>query len=236
MNAFVRTARFLRITPALPRPSQVPSPLTKSLRGFSMATPPITFKSLATNQRFTNRDFDGRIAFSRLGAANRVGHRCLSMTGIAQGSVELTPKSTKSTDVALEDIEARVNHAKTQFAHLNRNTTAKILPYSTYRATYVFPNDAINFNIYYHYIIASVFKASVIIFRYFDRGLLELLGPYGLSKSLQYLAFRVEMTYTGFIPHYFFYTISTLLVGMTMWAGWIPGWLLASGLYLFAVM
>lgn len=59
-----------------------------------------------------------------------------------------------------------------------------------------------HFNIYNHWIIHNTFNFSISVFRYWDRGLVELLGPFGLVKLFHYLAFRLELLATGFIPHY----------------------------------
>lgn len=51
---------------------------------------------------------------------------------------------------------------------------------------------------------------SNIVFRYWDRGLVELLGPMGLVQLFHYLSFQLELLATGFIPHYALLILSTL--------------------------
>lgn len=77
---------------------------------------------------------------------------------------------------------------------------------------------------------------SNIIFRYFDRGLVELLGPYGIIKMFHYLAFKVELGSTGFIPHYAFNIITgVILMGLMLSPFALPWYLVAGFGYLFIV-
>ena len=48
--------------------------------------------------------------------------------------------------------------------------------------------------------IHHIFQLAIAIYRYWDRGLLELLGPMGLVKLFHYYSFKLELL--GFIPHY----------------------------------
>jgi len=45
---------------------------------------------------------------------------------------------------------------------------------------------------------------ALIIARYWDRGVLELLGPYGLLRFFHYATFQIELLATGFFSHYAF--------------------------------
>jgi hypothetical protein len=55
-----------------------------------------------------------------------------------------------------------------------------------------------------HWIIHYVFHFANVVFRYWDRGIVELLGPLGLVKLFHYSSFKLELIATGFIPHYAF--------------------------------
>lgn len=85
-----------------------------------------------------------------------------------------------------------------------------MLPVETYKASYMFNPYPINFNIYYHYVTVAGLRFANLCFRYFDRGLLELLGPYGVVKAFSYAAFKLELLITGYIPHYLFYAVASI--------------------------
>ena len=51
-----------------------------------------------------------------------------------------------------------------------------------------------------------------VVFRYWDRGLVEFLGPMGLVQLFHYFSFQLELLATGFIPHYALIIISTLFI------------------------
>lgn len=53
---------------------------------------------------------------------------------------------------------------------------------------------------------------SINLFRYFDRGLLQYIGPFGFYRNLNFNSFKLEMFYTGFIIHYAFLMITALLI------------------------
>lgn len=61
-----------------------------------------------------------------------------------------------------------------------------------------------SFNVYYHYVILFYLKLSNIILRYWDRGLIEILTPYGLVNLINYVSFRLEIQNTSFYLHYLF--------------------------------
>ena len=73
-----------------------------------------------------------------------------------------------------------------------------------------------HFNIYNHWIMHNSQNFGNIVFRYWDRGLVELLGPMGQMKVIHYQAFRVEST--GFIPHYAFIIVFSMVIGISMCA------------------
>ena len=48
--------------------------------------------------------------------------------------------------------------------------------------------------------------------RYWDRGLIEIMGPLGLERLFHFLTFNLELLATGFLPHY------ALLLLTSSWA------------------
>ena len=68
------------------------------------------------------------------------------------------------------------------------------------------------FNIYYHYFIFYYLSFSNIILRYWDRGFLELLTPYGLINLLNYLSFNIESFNTGNLLHYYLIILLSFLL------------------------
>jgi len=68
-----------------------------------------------------------------------------------------------------------------------------------------------HFNILNHWIMHNSLNHSINLFRYFDRGLLQFVGPHGLYRNLNFHSFKLEMYYTGFIIHYAFLMIAALL-------------------------
>lgn len=65
-------------------------------------------------------------------------------------------------------------------------------------------------NIAYHEIIIKYLKVSNIILRYWDRGLIEIMTPYGLVNLINYISFRLELLNTGYYLHYFFFILLSL--------------------------
>lgn len=59
-----------------------------------------------------------------------------------------------------------------------------------------------NFNIYNVHVIYNTLKISNIIFRYWDRGLIEILGPFGLIKIIHPLAYLIEILLSGKLINY----------------------------------
>lgn len=57
---------------------------------------------------------------------------------------------------------------------------------------------------------------SNILYRYIDKGILELFGPIGGSNFLQFSGFLIELLSTGFIPHYALMKILSLFVPILM--------------------
>lgn len=68
-----------------------------------------------------------------------------------------------------------------------------------------------SFNIYYHYFILFYLKLSNIILRYWDRGLIETLNPYGLTHLFNYISFILDSFNTSFYLHYLSIILITLI-------------------------
>lgn len=68
-----------------------------------------------------------------------------------------------------------------------------------------------NLNIYYHYFILSYFLFSNLFLRYFDRGLIEILTPYGLINLLNYLSYKLDILNSSFFLHYFSFLFFSFL-------------------------
>lgn len=89
-------------------------------------------------------------------------------------------------------------------------------PFFTYTAS------ALNhFNVFYHWVMHNVLLFSVYLYRYIDKGILEILGPLGLVRLLQYMGFYIELISTGYIPHYSLILIGFLTITIlpTMYLG-----------------
>jgi NADH-ubiquinone oxidoreductase chain 5 len=67
--------------------------------------------------------------------------------------------------------------------------------------TYILPPFLNNINVIYHNFILTFLSYSNILLRYIDRGLLEILTPYGLTLFFNYLAYRLEILSTGYLYH-----------------------------------
>lgn len=95
-----------------------------------------------------------------------------------------------------------------------------LMIFSTYRTQqrsfYFATNLLANWNNYNGQIIRNSQTFSLMVSRYWDRGLIELLGPFGLLRLFHYATFKLELLSTGFLPHSFitifiFILTSTLL-------------------------
>jgi len=82
------------------------------------------------------------------------------------------------------------------------------------RKIYTFLNGKYFFDIIYNnYIIAAGLIKGIIISKVLDRGVVELIGPYGLASALNHSASNISKLDTGVITTYSIYiTISTLIL------------------------
>jgi len=81
------------------------------------------------------------------------------------------------------------------------------------RKVYTFLNGKYFFDVVYnHYIIALGLKLGYTISKVLDRGVIELVGPYGLSSALNKAALSISMSDTRVISTYSTYIIFNALV------------------------
>jgi hypothetical protein len=69
-----------------------------------------------------------------------------------------------------------------------------------------------HFNILQLYIINFSFNSSINLYRYWDKGFLQILGPYGISRFIHYISFNLKLLATGFILHYAIIMLLMLLL------------------------
>jgi len=78
---------------------------------------------------------------------------------------------------------------------------------------YTFLNSKYYFDIIYnHYIISGGLQLSYNISKILDRGVIELIGPYGLSNSLTNTGKNIAKLDTGIITTYGLYIILGLII------------------------
>jgi NADH-ubiquinone oxidoreductase chain 5 len=75
----------------------------------------------------------------------------------------------------------------------------KFINYSVF--TFIFPSVLTNINLIWSALLLRIFNYSNVFLRYIDRGLLEILTPYGLNLFFHYLAYRLELLSTGYFNH-----------------------------------
>jgi NADH-ubiquinone oxidoreductase chain 5 len=80
------------------------------------------------------------------------------------------------------------------------------------KSLYTFLNGKFYFDIVYNnFIISKGLKYGHIISKLFDRGILECVGPYGLSNSVKNTADNISKLDTGIITTYALYIVLSLL-------------------------
>jgi NADH-ubiquinone oxidoreductase chain 5 len=90
--------------------------------------------------------------------------------------------------------------------HNNSNIIINLTDISLGRKIYTFLNGKYLFDVIYnHYIISAGLKISYIISKFVDRGVIELLGPYGLSILLTKTGKNIANLDTGVITTYSLY-------------------------------
>lgn len=89
--------------------------------------------------------------------------------------------------------------------------SSRFVPNSWRNSTVFDPSLLTYSNVFNYWIMHSVLSLSVFIYRYWDKGLIEFLGPIGLFRSLHWFGFKVESLATGFIPHQGFIVLAIIL-------------------------
>jgi len=72
----------------------------------------------------------------------------------------------------------------------------------------------LHFNVFHHWVMHSFLVLSVYLYRYIDKGILEILGPLGLVRLLQFIGFYIELISTGNITHYSLILIGFMVITM----------------------
>jgi NADH-ubiquinone oxidoreductase chain 5 len=81
--------------------------------------------------------------------------------------------------------------------------------FNSWRYSHIYDPALLNhFNIFNLVFIRNLFSLSIFIYRFFDKGFLELFGPLGFFRSNHLLGFLFELSSTGFFPHYGFILFS----------------------------
>jgi NADH-ubiquinone oxidoreductase chain 5 len=96
--------------------------------------------------------------------------------------------------------------------HINPEFVINLTDSSLGRHIYTFLNGKYFFDVVYnHYIISSSLKTGYTISKILDRGVIELLGPYGLASTLNNTANNIAKLDTGVITTYSLYITLGLL-------------------------
>jgi hypothetical protein len=84
---------------------------------------------------------------------------------------------------------------------------------NSWRYSHIFDPYLMNhFNIFNHWIMHQFLVLSIYLYRYWDKGLIEFIGPTGLVRLTNRLGFDIDSISTGFIPHYAFLFISLFML------------------------
>lgn len=95
---------------------------------------------------------------------------------------------------------------------LAKNSQKKLTPLNIPVPLYWNTRILSHFNILNHWIMHNSLNQSINLYRYFDKGLLQQIGPFGIFRNLNFSSFNIELLYTGFILHYAFLIICTLFI------------------------
>nr|QWL17558.1 NADH dehydrogenase subunit 5 [Chroogomphus rutilus] len=96
--------------------------------------------------------------------------------------------------------------------HVNPEFVINLTESSLGRNIYTFLNGKYFFDVIYnHYIITASLKTGYTISKVLDRGVIELLGPYGLASALSNTAMNIAKLDTGVITTYSLYITLGLL-------------------------
>ena len=96
--------------------------------------------------------------------------------------------------------------------HFSPNFVIDLTETSLGRKMYTFLNGKYLFDVVYNnYVIAAGLKIGYIISKVLDRGLIEIVGPYGLSNVLTNTGVNISKLNTGLITTYSLYITMALL-------------------------
>lgn len=155
---------------------------------------------------------------------------------------KLLPPLTLLTQITLlplsftsnkKEITSNINTQITINKGISLNINENISPYHTLS---LYSGILNHFNIYIHWIINFTLNLGLILHRHIDRGLIELIGPTGLINLIHYIGFRLELLATGYLPHYAFIILFSILISLIIILQLItiPFYLIL--LFLFAVI
>jgi NADH-ubiquinone oxidoreductase chain 5 len=95
------------------------------------------------------------------------------------------------------------------FISLPSSPNSSTPSFNSWRYSHIFDPSLLNhFNVFNLVFIRSLFSLSIFLYRFFDKGFLELFGPLGFFRSNHLLGFLFELSATGFFPHYGFILFS----------------------------
>jgi NADH-ubiquinone oxidoreductase chain 5 len=96
--------------------------------------------------------------------------------------------------------------------HKNQDFVINLTETSLGRKVYTFLNGKYLFDVIYnHYIISNGLQVSYTISKVLDRGVIELVGPYGLSSTLTETGINISKLDTGIVTTYSLYITLGLL-------------------------
>ena len=111
-------------------------------------------------------------------------------------SIKFIPIITLLIFITLQPFKNSINNIRDAYStnNKNKNNIKKIICYNVLTVNH--------FNIYNVNVIYYSFKISNLILRYWDRGLVEIMGPQGIQKIIHPIAFMIELFISGRIINY----------------------------------
>lgn len=85
--------------------------------------------------------------------------------------------------------------------------TSSIQQKYTYKTAYSISNTINELNNLFNWIIFHLMKSGQYIYRYIDRGFLEILGPIGLTRFSHSISYNLELYNSAFLLHNVFYIL-----------------------------
>ena len=68
-----------------------------------------------------------------------------------------------------------------------------------------------HFNLYYNWFYFFYLQLSILFYRFFDKGFLELFGPRGSIHFIDFFSFKLELLSSTYFLHYFFSILISIL-------------------------